>query len=82
MAASPKQAFSFPQTARLVSADRRLTHLGERKGPAFAQGTTVHWLRWSDLVPASASCSKADHAGNARRRRAHAKSGGPSSQDL
>src|SRR4029078_12432726 len=21
--------------------------------PAFAQGTTVHWLRWNDFVPAS-----------------------------
>jgi hypothetical protein len=21
--------------------------------PAFAQGTTVHWLRWADFVPAS-----------------------------
>src|SRR3981189_3574457 len=21
--------------------------------PAYAQGTTVHWLRWSDFVPAS-----------------------------
>jgi multiple sugar transport system substrate-binding protein len=23
------------------------------KAPAFAQGTTVHWLRWNDFVPAS-----------------------------
>jgi len=23
------------------------------RAPAFAQGTTVHWLRWSDFVPAS-----------------------------
>src|SRR5262245_65905571 len=23
------------------------------RAPAFAQGTTVHWLRWADFVPAS-----------------------------
>ena len=21
--------------------------------PAFAQGTSIHWLRWNDFVPAS-----------------------------
>jgi multiple sugar transport system substrate-binding protein len=27
--------------------------LATGRAPAFAQGTTVHWLRWSDFVPAS-----------------------------
>ena len=29
------------------------TILASGRAPAFAQGTTVHWLRWSDFVPAS-----------------------------
>ena len=27
--------------------------LATGRPPAFAQGTTVHWLRWNDFVPAS-----------------------------
>src|ERR1700752_3852559 len=27
--------------------------LAAGRAPAFAQGTTIHWLRWSDFVPAS-----------------------------
>jgi multiple sugar transport system substrate-binding protein len=27
--------------------------LASSRAPAFAQGTTVHWLRWNDFVPAS-----------------------------
>src|ERR1700730_14319104 len=27
--------------------------LATARAPAFAQGTTVHWLRWNDFVPAS-----------------------------
>src|SRR3989442_14465255 len=27
--------------------------LATGRPPAFAQGTTVHWLRWTDFVPAS-----------------------------
>src|ERR1700758_3199995 len=27
--------------------------LATGRAPAFAQGTTVHWLRWADFVPAS-----------------------------
>ena len=27
--------------------------LATGRTPAFAQGTTVHWLRWNDFVPAS-----------------------------
>src|SRR5437588_12977793 len=27
--------------------------LASGRAPAYAQGTTVHWLRWSDFVPAS-----------------------------
>src|SRR5437764_3469811 len=27
--------------------------LATGRAPAYAQGTTVHWLRWSDFVPAS-----------------------------
>ena len=27
--------------------------LSTGRAPAYAQGTTVHWLRWSDFVPAS-----------------------------
>src|SRR5437016_9455419 len=27
--------------------------LASGRAPAFAQGTTVHWLRWNDFVPAS-----------------------------
>src|SRR2546421_5171916 len=28
-------------------------NLAAGRAPAYAQGTTVHWLRWSDFVPAS-----------------------------
>ena len=27
--------------------------LAANRAPAFAQGTTLHWLRWTDFVPAS-----------------------------
>ena len=27
--------------------------LATGRAPAFAQGTTVHWIRWNDFVPAS-----------------------------
>src|SRR4030095_1799195 len=27
--------------------------LATGRAPAFAQGTTIHWLRWNDFVPAS-----------------------------
>jgi len=27
--------------------------LASGRAPAIAQGTTVHWLRWNDFVPAS-----------------------------
>jgi ABC-type glycerol-3-phosphate transport system substrate-binding protein len=27
--------------------------LATRRAPAYAQGTNIHWLRWSDFVPAS-----------------------------
>src|SRR5204862_6459561 len=27
--------------------------LASGRAPAYAQGTTVHWLRWSDFVPSS-----------------------------
>src|SRR5512132_2088417 len=27
--------------------------LAARSPPAYAQGATVHWLRWADFVPAS-----------------------------
>jgi len=27
--------------------------LAAGRAPAYAQGTTVHWLRWADFVPAS-----------------------------
>src|SRR6476619_5375027 len=27
--------------------------LASGRAPAFAQGSTVHWLRWNDFVPAS-----------------------------
>src|SRR5262249_48705029 len=29
------------------------TIIASGRAPAYAQGTTVHWLRWSDFVPAS-----------------------------
>jgi ABC-type glycerol-3-phosphate transport system substrate-binding protein len=29
------------------------TILASGRAPAYAQGTTVHWVRWSDFVPAS-----------------------------
>src|SRR5215831_17727434 len=29
------------------------TILATRSAPAYAQGSTVHWLRWADFVPAS-----------------------------
>ena len=27
--------------------------LASGRAPAYAQGATVHWLRWADFVPAS-----------------------------
>jgi multiple sugar transport system substrate-binding protein len=27
--------------------------LASGRAPAYAQGTTIHWLRWNDFVPAS-----------------------------
>jgi len=27
--------------------------LASGRAPAYAQGTTIHWLRWTDFVPAS-----------------------------
>jgi len=27
--------------------------LASGRAPAYAQGTTVHWLRWNDFVPSS-----------------------------
>src|SRR5499433_2009955 len=27
--------------------------LATGRAPAYAQGTTVHWLRWADFVPSS-----------------------------
>src|SRR5438876_15570 len=27
--------------------------LASGRAPAYAQGTSVHWLRWADFVPAS-----------------------------
>ena len=27
--------------------------LASGRAPAYAQGTSIHWLRWSDFVPAS-----------------------------
>src|SRR5262249_55446678 len=27
--------------------------LATGRAPAFAQGTSIHWLRWNDFVPAS-----------------------------
>src|SRR5262247_2983322 len=27
--------------------------LATGRAPAYAQGTTIHWLRWTDFVPAS-----------------------------
>src|SRR5690242_20146595 len=29
------------------------TIIASGRAPAYAQGTAVHWLRWSDFVPAS-----------------------------
>ena len=29
------------------------TILASGKAPAYAQGTTVHWLKWADFVPAA-----------------------------
>ena len=29
------------------------TILAAGRAPAYAQGATVHWLRWADFVPAS-----------------------------
>ena len=30
--------------------------LATSRAPAYAQGATVHWLRWNDFVPAPTSC--------------------------
>ena len=36
--------------------------LAAGRAPAYAQGTTLHWLRWSDFVPASDELLKKDIA--------------------
>ena len=42
--------------------------LASGRAPAFAQGTTLHWLRWADYVPASdQTCSRARSPSSARR---------------
>src|SRR5438034_10985461 len=32
--------------------------LASGRAPAYAQGTTVHWVRWSDFVPTSEQLRK------------------------
>ena len=44
--------------------------LATGRAPAFAQGTTVHWLRWTDFVPASDQLLRNQIARRARRRSA------------
>ena len=41
--------------------------LAAGRAPAYAQGTTVHWLRWADFVPASDQLLKGQIATSARR---------------
>jgi hypothetical protein len=40
------------------------------RAPAYAQGTELHWLRWSDFVPASDILLKEQIVRSARRRSA------------
>ena len=44
--------------------------LATGRAPAYAQGTTLHWLRWSDFVPASDQVLKGKISPKARRRSA------------
>src|SRR5262245_59777711 len=37
--------------------------LATGRAPAFAQATTVHWLRWNDFVPASDQLLRREIAG-------------------
>src|SRR6476659_11469236 len=37
----------------LATAGGMASILATRTAPAYAQATTVHWLRWNDFVPAS-----------------------------
>ena len=36
--------------------------LASGRGPAYAQATSVHWLRWADFVPASDQLLKGEIA--------------------
>ena len=40
--------------------------LATGRAPAFAQGTTVHWIRWNDFVPASDTAAAARAAARGR----------------
>src|SRR4029077_2483118 len=48
----PRRGFLQGSTA-LATAGGMASILATRTAPAYAQATTVHWLRWNDFVPAS-----------------------------
>ena len=37
--------------------------LAASRAPAYAQGATIHWLRWNDFVPASDQLLRREIAG-------------------
>ena len=41
--------------------------LATSRAPAYAQGATVHWLRWNDFVPASDELLKKEIAPEAEK---------------
>ncbi len=55
MTAIPRRRFLQLSGAGMAAAGSGglATILASGRAPAYAQGTTVHWVRWSDFVPAS-----------------------------
>ena len=42
--------------------------LASGRAPVYAQATSIHWLRWSDFVPASDQLLKSRSSRNAKKR--------------
>src|SRR6266705_3365566 len=54
MTAIPRRRFLQLSSAAAAAGSGGLAAiLAAGRAPAYAQGTTVHWVRWSDFVPAS-----------------------------
>ncbi len=52
--------------------------LATGRAPAYAQATTVHWLRWNDFVPASDQLLRQEMCRRPRRRSASRSTSRPS----